>query len=252
MSLARLAALGLALCVGGGAAAAGGASEKYCREDAVNRVVFLDVTSAYDDIARSSLVDGLGQIVDSLTDGEHITIRTIADEFGHSARLFSDCMPYCADEGLFSKCTEGVLIADRRAFRASLAKTLREVIAGSHELDHSEIVRTLSRAGGEELRAGRTNDFYIFSDMIENSAYLPGSRFLRERNKALILRLADDKLIPNLEGVSVRIFGFGRKGTEGRASLNQVQLDKMTEFWKLFFLASGATVEIQQNLTRNR
>jgi hypothetical protein len=76
--------------------------------------------------------------------------------------------------------------------------------------------------------------------MIENSAYLSGADFFASDNQELVLRLADDKLIPNLLDAKVGVFGMGRGGGEGRAALPQDRLTKLEEFWRLFFIAAGA------------
>ncbi len=236
-------------CLAGATAATAAETDKYCDPAAANIVFFLDVTTHYDEIDRAALVDGFAKVFESLKGGERVTLRTISDEFGHSSRLFSACSPFCpADGGIFSDCTEGVLIQDRRTFKHDLATVMKRAIDNTQNLDHSEIVRTLARAAAEEFREGSKNRLYIFSDMIENSVYLPGNRFLADPNKKLILRLADERLVPNLAGAVVRVFGFGRTGVEGRVSLPQGKLEKMSEFWTLFFTASGASATLQQNL----
>jgi hypothetical protein len=223
-------------------------ADQFCDPSAANVILFLDVTSQYDEIDKKTLIDGAASIFDALKDGQRITIRTISDEFARGTRLLSRCVPYCADSSVFSTCTEGMLIKERRAFKLSLARTLLGAISESKELDHSEILRTIARASEEEFKEGSENLIYVFSDMIENSKYMPGKTFFSETNRELILRLADDKLIPNLRDATVRVFGFGRTGVAGRSTLTQALLDKMTDFWKLFFTASGATVSLQQNL----
>ena len=99
----------------------------------------------------------------------------------------------------------------------------------------------------EEFAEGRENRIYIFSDMIENSEYLSGKDFSRKPNEALIAMLEQDRLIPNLAGATVKVFGVGRGGSAARAPLPQDRLTKLHDFWTRFFTAAGASVTLTQN-----
>ena len=92
-------------------------------------------------------------------------------------------------------------------------------------------------------------DFYIFSDLIENSEYLPGQEFYEEPDAALIGRIEADNLVPSLQGAAVKIFGVGRGGGEERTPLSVRRLNKLLDFWNTLFERSGAApVTISQNL----
>jgi hypothetical protein len=99
----------------------------------------------------------------------------------------------------------------------------------------------------EEFAERRENRFYLFSDMIENSDYLSGKDFSRKPNEALIGKLEKDRLIPNLSGATVKVFGVGRGGSAERAPLAQERLIKLQDFWTRFFAAAGASVTLTQN-----
>jgi hypothetical protein len=47
-------------------------------------------------------------------------------------------------------------------------------------------------------------EVYIFSDLIENSEYIPGGAFREEPNAALLARIEADNFLPNLEGAAAR------------------------------------------------
>lgn len=243
---------GLILLVSG--TAEGADPRRFCSGTAANVVLYVDVTSPYDERDRQTLMDGVSTIVAGFTGGERLSVRTIADEFARSDRLLDLCMPYCPSNGFFadlvSDCTEGIVINESKHMRAAIAAGINRAMSAARDLPHSEIVRTIAMSASEEYRDGRANRIYIFSDMIENSEFMPGRTFLTTKNEKLIDGLADDKLIPNLDQADIRIFGVGRGGDPAeRKSLDQAKLDKVTAFWLLFFKASGAMPTMQQNLS---
>jgi hypothetical protein len=231
-------------------------NSRFCSATAPNIVLYLDVTTPYDDVDKETLVDGATRIFESLKGGERISIRTIADEFSSSRRLLDLCVPYCESHGflpdLFSDCTEGVVINEKKRVKASIAAELRDAMSTAGNLPYSEIVRTLSLSANEEYRTGRENDFYIFSDLIENSKYLPGKKFLWEPADSLLAVVRKDGLIPKLAGASVKVFGLGRGGNPGhRDALPQDVLERVESFWRSYFTDAGASLTMQQNLTLN-
>jgi hypothetical protein len=231
------------------------AATDYCAPEAANVVFYLDVTTPYDELDKQALVSGFGRVFETLKGGERLSIRTIEDSFPRSARVLEACVPWCPDNGilgdLFSKCTEGAAINDNKALRRDIVAALAARLNAASELPHSEIVRTIALSAPEEYRADRTNRIVIFSDMIENSEYLPGRTFFSTADGALIEKIAADRLIPDLFGAEVRVFGVGRTGTEGREPLSQQQLGKLVGFWTTFFAAAGADASLSPNLVGN-
>lgn len=233
--------------------AAAAQSDNYCAPTADNVVVYVDKTTPYDDTDKHALVDGIGRLFESLKGGERFTIRTIAESFSSSTALVDACVPFCPDGGflgdLFGSCTEGVMINDRKHLRDEVVRQLQILLANFVELPNSEIVRTIGLTAPQELRSGQANRFYLFTDLIENSVYLPGKQFFSDKNDVLLKRVAADKLIPVMAGTNVAVFGVGRGGNPGdRHPLDQKLLEKLTDFWQRYFTAAGATVTIQQSL----
>lgn len=247
--VAILAAAALASLTGPGFAAG---NPRYCDAGADNIVVYIDKTTPYDELDKTALVDGVSRLFESLTGGERFTIRTIAESFSSSATLLDECIPFCEGQGflddLFSDCTEGMVINDKKRLRDTVVRQLQALLDDFVELPNSEIVRTLAMTGPMELRAGRPNRFYLFTDLIENSLYMPGKAFFNEDNTDLLAKAAADGLIPDFANTTVRVFGVGRGGTAGRRPLDQPLLQKLTEFWRGYFEAAGTTVTIQQSL----
>jgi hypothetical protein len=111
---------------------------RFCSDTAPNIVLYLDVTTPYDDVDRQTLVDGVTRIFESLNGGERVSIRTIADEFSSSRRLLELCVPFCESHGflhdLFSDCTEGVVINEKKKMKASIARELVDAMSTSGNL----------------------------------------------------------------------------------------------------------------------
>jgi hypothetical protein len=210
------------------------------------------VTTPYDDLDRRALVGGIEAVLKELDGGERLSFRTIEDSFARSARVLETCFPGCPDGAfgdLFSQCTEGRVIQDKKALRGRVVNGIGKRLAEATELPHSEIVRTLAISASEEYREGRPNRFFMFSDMIENSEHLPGREFFSVPNETLIGLLADKRLIPNLMGAEIVAFGIGRGGAGGREGLPQDRLAKLQDFWDLFFRAAGASATLRQTYT---
>lgn len=228
------------------------AGQDYCAPSADNVVVYVDKTTPYDETDKTALVDGISRLFESLSGGERFTIRTIADSFTSSATLMDACVPFCPPAGflgdLFSDCTEGLMINDRKHLRDQVVGQLRDLLANFVELPNSEIVRTIALSAGSERRDGQPFRLYLFTDLIENSLYLPGKQFFSDKNETLIARIAADGLVPDLTGATVRVFGVGRGGTPERRPLDQALLAKLMDFWQRYFAAAGTTVTIQQSL----
>ena len=256
MAILRRTALSAAIWLVAVCLAPGFAQEqaRFCDDKAANILLFLDVTTPYDDIDKNALIDGVGRIFDDFSGGERISIRTIEDEFSRSRRLFEGCVPYCPSGGvlgdLFSKCTAGVVINERKRLTRTVVDRLSALLDSARELDRSEIIRTLSESFQEEYRKERDNRIFIYSDMIENSKYLSGKDFFAAKDGAVIEKLERDGLIPEIWQAEVRVFGIGRAGDPAnRAVLPQDRLQKLTAFWTKYFAAGGAILRMNQNLS---
>jgi len=162
-------------------------------------------------------------------------------------------MPYCPPmsfwDELFSNCTGGLILNHKRALISEIRASVRGRLDQFKELEHSEIVGTIAQSAKEVLSPEQGAEVYIFSDLIENSEYIPGVAFREEPNETLIARIEADNFLPNLQGAAVKIFGVGRGGGEERAPLSVPRLNKLLDFWNTLFERSGATpVTISQNL----
>jgi hypothetical protein len=132
--------------------------------------------------------------------------------------------------------------------RDLVVSQLRDLLSSFVELPNSEIVRTIALSASTEDRPGQNLRLYLFTDLIENSVYLPGKQFFSDKNEKLLARIIADGLVPDLSGAVVHVFGVGRGGTAERRPLDQALLAKLLDFWQRYFAAAGTTVTIQQSL----
>jgi len=227
--------------------------ERYCAPEGRNILLFLDVTTPYDAQDKTILVDGLQRIVSDLKGGDRIIIRTITDSAAHSERLIDKCMPYCPPKGfwedLLSDCTGGLILNHKRILIAEIRDKARARLDNFTELEFSDIVTTISLVSREELSSKKATEVFLFSDLIENSPFMPGGEFLMLPNADLLKRVAENQLLPQLQGAKVHVFGVGRSGTADRAALPIERLNKILEFWNSLLKEGGsAGVDINQNL----
>jgi len=257
-SLRRLACLALLVAPLGWAAPAAAAVDtataKYCSPKADNVVVYVDRTTNYDAKDKRDLLDGISAIFGGLKGGERFSIRTIADSFSASESLIDACMPICASQGFFgdlfsSSCTEGVAINDRNHLRDRIVATVEKLLNSYSDLPYSAIVQTLALTANAEIRPDQPNRLFLFTDLLENSQYLPGRDFLNQPNAELLSRIEGDRLVPDFHGALIKVFGVGRSGLPGRPPLDQHLLSKIMDFWTHYFTAAHATVAIQQALS---
>lgn len=215
----------------------------FCRPEAAQVVILVDVTTAFDDRAKDVFQRGINGIVKSLSPGEEIRVATIEDSYASTNLLYTGCVPVCSSgllDFFISDCTEGVI-------RLETAKQLNEIRAAlqgrlamaTTDLDTSDIVRTIFY-NTQNRQAGRDLDLYIFSDLIENSEFMSGKTFWAQATDKSITAIKTNNLMPNFSGAVVKAFGVGRGGSMGRHPLTQDRINKLRDFWTAYFIAAGA------------
>ena len=238
------------------AAAQPKANNAYCDAAGANLVFVIDTTTSYDDKDKELLVRAVGEMFEILHGGERIVIRTITDTFATSARVVKRCLPRCASQGMLDKwfnCNEGLIVSETKKAKRDIVEALRAHLATATPQSRSDIARTLASVAREDARPGGQNLLYFFSDMIENSDYVPGRLFFSTDNKRLIAHMKKYGLVASLKGADVHVFGFGRDGTEARNPLQIGTQQKLLEFWRVYFKAAGANlVEMGQNVVVRR
>lgn len=226
----------------------------YCADEGETAIFLIDVTTPYDSIDKDVLTAGFEAIISSLKGGDKIIVRTISDDPTHSKKLFDKCIPYCPERStldeLFSDCTQGVILNHKRFLMSELGSSIRTELDSFVELPHSAIIQTISKSVAEDVQKRSATKIFIFSDMIENSIYVPGKTFWKSKPIAVIDLLTKDALIPDMKGMKVSTFGVGRSGGSNRTPL-EVKLTRiLTTFWTIYFERAGIPgVKLNHNLT---
>jgi hypothetical protein len=216
---------------------------EYCQADKPTILLVIDVTTEYDDRDRTLLMEAVQHILGKLEGGERIVIRTITDTYTTSDRLFDRCVPVCIPtrRSIFgSGCSTGTITMHRRSMNAALETALRDRLRRFESRDYSDIIRTLSEIGRDIPLAGKPNQVYVFSDMIEHSEFMRGTEFFTLPGAQLIERVRSARLIPALKLARVQVFGVGRSGLAGKPPLSVAKLAKLRDFWTSYFTAAGA------------
>lgn len=227
--------------------------KQFCRSDADEVIVLIDITTALDDRARQLLNDGVRTVIDGLDPGGMLRVATITDQVTTSNQLIAECVPYCPTsliDILFSECTEGLLRKERRRLNGLIQDALRAHLRNTVDLPWSDIVRTVS-ASARVRDPDRHLELYIFSDLIENSPFISGKEFWGLKTSSLLARISENQLVPDLSNATVRAFGVGRAGTGDRKALPQALMTSLTTFWTAYFNAAGTTdVTLSEYLAR--
>ena len=244
-SLVLVGLLSIALVIGRPAYAYDGA--QFCKTEKPTLALFIDVTTSFDDKSKATLSEGIEKFSSILQGGERIVLMTIEDSFSASAKLFDGCVPICESSGwvdwLFGNCTSGLLRLKRKEMNAAILTGLVSRLANSTDLPRSDIIRTISENTRIIFSDGKQGTLFIFSDMIENSELISGRDFWSLPNEELLVRATEADLVPKLTGISVKTFGLGRGGDDGRSPLDQNMLKKLRQFWTSYFELTGVRTE---------
>lgn len=137
--------------------------------------------------------------------------------------------------------------ADFGNFRRTLANRIGGMLDDLQSFDHSDIIRTVARVTqaivGAQNGYGnkrRLTQVFIFSDLLENSEYLPWPRVIQDPNAKLLDELTNQGLLAQLEGAKVKAFGIGRNHDAARSPLSTPAETRLRKFWMAFFTRSGA------------
>lgn len=219
--------------------------KNFCNPDASTSLVLIDVTTRFDERSKGLFEEGILAVLGKMEDGQKIIISTIEDALTNSQKLYEGCVPYCNETGvfdsLFGECTTGLVKLRSNEQRGAISKSLRGRLAMADDLPFSDIVRTIATKSGDEFVGRKSGKVFIFSDMIENSDYIPGKIFWWQPMENILAKIRNDSYLPNLPNVKIRVFGVGRGGDQQRKQLPQIKLDRVKKFWAAYFKQTGAT-----------
>lgn len=245
--LAPLLAPLLALLLAGARAQA---AEDYCRYGHGTAVLLVDRTTAFDQTDKSLFLQALDGLIAGLGPGDRLVLFTMTGAYTESRKLFDRCKPGCPEQGFFtgllSSCRPVLARSENVVFIRDLAQTLAGLLQRPEATRSSDLFRTVAESvrpyasGPQRLRT-----LIMFSDLIENSPLLPERELKRLPPAVVVQRLRASGVQAELDGATVRVFGFGRDDSPGRPPLPQAQRQRIAEAWRLWLTAGGAhSVEI--------
>ena len=226
------------------------AADDFCSYGTGVAVLLLDRTTAYDQTDKTVFLQALDGLIAGLGPGDRLVLFTMSGAYTESRKLFDRCKPACPDQGFFtalvSSCRPVLARAEAVTFTRELAQTLAGLLHQPEQTRFSDLFRTVAEAvrpyaaGPQKLR-----NLILFSDLIENSPFMPEREFKRLPPATVLERVRAAGVLATLDGAAVRVYGFGRDDSPGRPPLPQAQRQRITHSWRAWLEASGAgNVEI--------
>ena len=236
-------------------APASAAADDFCQYGQATALLLIDRTTAFDDTDRSIFLGALDSLVLRLHAGDRLVAYTMTGAYTESRKVFDRCKPGCPDDSflgsLLSTCRPVIARSDYRAFITALAADLAQLLREPEQTRLSDLFRTVADvtgtyAGDAGAARGRPlRQLFIFSDLIENSSFLPEREFRRLPPADILRRLEQAGLQASVDGADIRVFGFGRDDSPARPPLPNEQRQRLREVWLKWLRAGGATsVEI--------
>jgi hypothetical protein len=206
-------------------------------------LVMIDRTSPYTRAAEDGqglrIAAGADAILASLHGGDRVSVATIEYHRARSRIVFDRCYPGCPPAQFpFPTCSDATVDVHKRAFRSALYTALIPLLENTADQPNSDVTGTLYQTAQQH----RFNRVYLYSDMLENSAILPWTRFSTASPQANFAAARDNGFIPALRGATVQVVGFGLLHTSRHPPLTETQDRNIREFWRLYFAAAGASI----------
>ncbi|MEA3412226.1 MAG: hypothetical protein U9R74_11905 [Pseudomonadota bacterium] len=220
------------------------AKQDYCETMKGDTVVFVvDRTEVFDEQDQETFADGIGKLYDSLENGDHLVVHTIAEDHSASRRVFNQCKPGCPDlsllDSLIGTCRESRARRDAITFQTDFLESVQPLIRNSEEHPGSAIIETIHTVSAEYGDAGVAR-MVIYSDLIENSRFGSFHSLSANRGKTTLERVKSSGQVPELKGTEVEVFGFGRNHGRNRKGLSPATMDAVRSFWEELFRTAGA------------
>ncbi len=225
------------------------AADDFCQYGHANALLLIDRTTAFDDTDRSVFLGAVEGLLGGLGPGDRLVAYTMTGAYTESRQVFDRCKPACPDDGflgsLLATCRPVLARAEYRGFVAELAATLAKLLREPEATKQSDLFRTVADVTATTATAGGNErplrQMFVFSDLIENSGFLPERSVRRLPPADILRRLAEAGVRPKLAGASVRVFGFGRDDAPGRPPLPNDQRQRLQEAWDRWLRLGGAT-----------
>ena len=226
------------------------AAENYCSYGHGTAVLLVDRTTAFDKTDQTLFLQALDRVVSGLEAGDRLVLFTMTGAYTESQKLFDECRPGCPELGFFEEllatCRSTLARSEMVKFTRQLAGTLAGLLKQPEETRFSDLFRTVAEAVRPYSRGPhKVRTLIMFSDLIENSTLLPERDLKRLSPSEILQRLRSSGVTADLEGATVRVFGFGRDDSAGRPPLSQGTRQRIADAWRKWFETSGAdSIEI--------
>jgi len=224
----------------------------YCEHSGKTRLLLMDRTTQYDDRDGEIFKNGIDKIFNSLATGERLVVHTITNDASSSGKVFDSCMPGCPKSTglggwLSGKCSSGMARADRLSFTQQLINSLIPLIDNEQKFTRSAITQTIAVLARTYSEGSSLSQLTVFSDLLENSGQIPWPGIIENAPEELFQQISLSDGAAPLDGVEVRVFGFGRLHDAGRSGIPPRQYRAIVGFWREYFRYEGASnVRIQQ------
>ncbi len=233
------------------------ADPEYCDYGSRTVLFLVDRTMAYDTNDKTLMNEGVGKIVPRLTVGDRVVVQSITSDYVYGERKFDECVPGCPEgTSLFDRylgqCNTVAANADYKRFRRSLTNVFRGFLSEQAEYRRSDILGSIAgvssaveqmhrqerRPADQERRS--LGDVYLFTDLLENSEDFPWPAIVAKEPAGLVDYIRSRELLPNLQGASITVFGYGRLHDKERSPLNATTDQRLRRFWSTYFEAGAA------------
>ena len=233
------------------------ADSEYCDYGSRTVLFLVDRTMAYDTNDKTLMNEGVGKTVPRLTVGDRVVVQSITSDYVYGERKFDQCVPGCPEgtsliDRYLGQCNTVEANADYRRFRRGLTSVFRGFLSEQVEYRRSDILRSIAgvasaieqmhrqerRPADQERRSLRA--VYVFTDLLENSEEFPWPAIVTKEPEGLVDYMRSRELLPNLQGASITVFGYGRLHDKERSPLNSTTDLRLRRFWSTYFEAGAA------------
>ena len=221
--------------------------DEYCEYGSRTVLFLLDRTMIYDAKDRELISEGVNRILPRLQVGDRFVLQSITSDYVMGDRAFDRCMPGCpSGTSFFSKylgqCNSVKASADKSRFNAALGDVFRGYLREIAEYGRSDIVRSISevtrsiaRNRGPETIRRDLGEVYVFSDLLENSEDFPWPTIIAKDPNGLVKEMDSMGLVPDFQGATISVFGYGRLHDRERTALNTITDRRLRDFWSMYF-----------------
>lgn len=200
-----------------------------------SHLVLVDRTTAYDETDLAQIGPAVEAFERSVSEGDRVTIATVAESAEASEPLFDGCVP-SQGNGVWDIVANPFSRASERqqpflAFVAAYREAIDSVVAidPAHEdLPRTALVAAISR------HAGNADTVWLLSDLLE-SAEFPTHALLAGKAPAVPLQLKP--------GATVHAAGYGRNHDRKRRELSEAEREALLGWWTVAVETAGARME---------